>query len=359
MKPLHRFGPVLIAIAFLGAVVYLLLFHQPGAEEEEAPTAGAVVKVKVVPLTRERIEQTITAFGLVVPAADQVQTVSAPFECRVRREMVMLGQSVSIGAALIEIEPSPATRLELDQARRELATTQEELKLTEQRLELKLATQMELVEARQKAEAAALLVRSLQQRKVGPPHIIAADAAGVVSKLEVKEGQIVAAGDALLELAGEQHWDVKLGVEVEDQDDLKVGQSVRLYPTNDPDEKAIDGRIRLITRQVNPETRLVDVLVEPASSAGLLLGEFMRGVFTIASPEGLVAPREAVLPEEDHYVLYTVEDGHAVKHTVNIVVENGRQAQVTGEGLAEGQPAVVVGQSELQDGMSVDAGPEK
>ena len=48
-----------------------------------------------------------------------------------------------------------------------------------------------------------------------------------------------------------------------------------------------------------------------------MLNEYVRGEIVIAAEDSLVAPRSAVLPEEDHYVLFTVEQDRAVKHTVN------------------------------------------
>jgi hypothetical protein len=68
----------------------------------------------------------------------------------------------------------------------------------------------------------------------------------------------------------------------------------------------------------------------------------------------LIVPRDAVLPEEGgEYVLYTVKDDHAVKRTVRVGLDDGRDVQVIGEDLKEGELVVVSGNYELEDQMSV------
>ena len=181
----------------------------------------------------------------------------------------------------------------------------------------------------------------------------------MVSRVDVQEGQIVAAGAPLLATIGQNQINVRLGIENEDLANLRVGQSVHLLPVNAPESQAVEGHIHLITREVNPQTRLADVFVALPPGARLLLNDFIEGKIQVAAGDVLVLPRSAVLPEEDRYVAYTVEKGHAVKHIVDVGMENDRQVQVLGGDLREGQEVVVQGNAELQDGMAVqvESGP--
>jgi len=88
-----------------------------------------------------------------------------------------------------------------------------------------------------------------------------------------------------------------------------------------------------------------------------MLETFVRGELTLRSSEGLIVPRSAALPVEDTYALYTVENGKAVKHTVQVTIENDQEVQVQGGDLHEGQLAIVVGNYELQEGMLVTIEP--
>ena len=52
-------------------------------------------------------------------------------------------------------------------------------------------------------------------------------------------------------------------------------------------------------------------------------------------------------------MLYTIRQGRAWKHEVDVGMENDQQVQVIGDGLQEGDEVVVEGNAELQDGMAV------
>jgi membrane fusion protein, multidrug efflux system len=99
------------------------------------------------------------------------------------------------------------------------------------------------------------------------------------------------------------------------------------------------------------------VFVSLAPGSGLLLNEYIRASIVAASENALVVPREAVLPEEGRYVLYTVREGRAVKHIVSLGLQSDRLVQVLGEGLEENEPSVIVGNSELYEGMAVQVEP--
>lgn len=344
-----------IVLVGLGAAWWYMQSGQsPSAPTE---TAGPVAHVKVIALRRDRIEETLTAYGTVVAAPGEARTFSVPFECRVRKVLVTGGQMLKPDTPLIEIEPSPETQLQFDQARIERESAAEQLKLLEQRLELKLATRQDLLPAQQRVHDADLRMQSMEQRGVEGPRTIRSVSSGLVSQIAVQAGQIVPAGTVLVETIGENQITVRLGVESEDVGRLQAGQAVRLLPVDLSGTRLVEGRIRLITQQVNPVTRLVDVFVTPTRGGRLLLNQYVKGRIVIAAQDALVVPRAAALPESDHYVLYTIEKGHAVKHTVRIGLENPTEVQVIGDDLQAGQSVVTIGNSELQDGMAVQVEP--
>ena len=87
------------------------------------------------------------------------------------------------------------------------------------------------------------------------------------------------------------------------------------------------------------------------------LDGYVRGELMIAGADGLVVPRSAVLPDDEGFSMFTVDQGKAVEHKVSIAGEDDQSAEITGEGLAEGQAVVAVGNMELEDGMSVKVEP--
>ncbi len=327
--------------------------------EPPVPEGSPRAKVRVAHLKRQHMEEPLTAYGSVVAALGKTQVVSEPFESRVVKVLVRPGQTIAAADPLIEIEPSPDTLLQLNEARDSRDTAQSELKLVKERVQLKLATRADLLQAQQQYQVAELRLKSLQERGINGSQLIRAEAKGMVSRVDVQEGQIVAAGASLLATIGQNQINVRLGIENEDLPNLHVGQPVHLLPVNAAESQAITGQIHLITWEVNPQTRLADVFVSLPPNARLLLNDFIEGRIQVAAGEVLVLPRAAVLPEEGQYIAYTVEDGRAVKHIVQVGMENDRQVQVLGGDLREGQQVVVQGNAELQDGMAVqvESGP--
>lgn len=332
--------------------------NEPSTATPIAET-GPVAQVKVVPLRRNRIERTLTAYGTVVAAPGEARTVSAPFESRVRTVFTTAGEVLQPGAPLLDIEPSPGARLQFEKAQIERSSALEQLTLIRQRLDLKLATRQDLLPAEQRLRDAELQLESMRQQGVDRPRLLRAGTPGLVSRIAVQVGQIVPPGGVLLETIGRDQITIRLGVESEDVARLQAGQAVRLFPVNTPARRALDGRIGLITEAVNPQTRLVDLFVAPPPGSHLLLNQYMEGRIILAARDALAAPRAAVLPEGDHFVIYTFENGRAVKHVVRIGLENADEVEVIGEGLQEGQLAVVVGNSELKDAMTVQVEPSE
>jgi len=175
--------------------------------------------------------------------------------------------------------------------------------------------------------------------------------------VDVQEGQIVPAGGPLVEIATGSRIVARLGVEPSDINGISPGAKVALTEVAGQSPQVVEGKVDLITKRVNPDTRLVDVFVSLPKDAGLILEGYVRGELVTASSEGLIVPREAVLSKDDGYGLFTIKDGRAVEHTVSVGLQNDREALVKGEGLKPGDSVVVVGNYELEDGMAVSAGP--
>jgi membrane fusion protein (multidrug efflux system) len=327
----------------------------PSAATEPAvgDTDNGVATVTTVDLRTGDVPQTVTAYGSVTAEPGVVAVLSVAVECRVRHLRVAGGQAVESGNAIIEVEPSPDAKLQLVDARNALEGAKKDAANAHQRFDLKLATNADVQTADQAARSAQAKVDDLEQRGAGEDHrTITAGFAGVVGKVDVQEGQLVPAGGPLVELVPRDRIEVRLGVEPADTALVKPDQAAQLFPTSGGGE-AVDGRVRLVTRRVSPDSRLVDVFVAPAQPDAMLLDGFVRGELTVRTAHGLVVPHEALLPDDQGFSLFTVKDGHAVKHGVTVALQNDREAVVTGDGLQDGDPVVVAGNLELDDGAAV------
>ena len=312
-----------------------------------------MASVKIVSIREGTIKEHIQVYGKIVPAPGATQTVSVPFESRVRHIMVSSGQEVMKGGKLLEIEPSPDTHLKFEQASNAYESAKQDLEHRRQLFNLKLATNKQVLDATQALNLARSDLESLKKRGVDGKRDIRADTEGLIQKISIQEGAIVPAGAPLVEIISQNRLEARLGIEPEDNRLVKLNQTVFLTRVAVPDVEGFAGSVREVSRAVNPATLLVDVFVSFPPTTRILLGEVVLGKIVIASERGLIVPRNAVLREEDQSILFTVKNNHAVKHRVKIGLEDQKEIRITGTDLQPGDPVVVLGNYELTDGMAV------
>jgi RND family efflux transporter MFP subunit len=329
--------------------------HEP-SQEAAAAAAEPTASVQVIPLEEGSLTETLLAYGSVVPAPSSLRTFAVPFESVVRDMVVSEGQEVRAGDTLVVVEPSAEARRAVQGADISLRAEQELLKDARQRFELRLITRDELTQREQAAEDA----RSERERLESwhSAHTLRSPANGIVTRVPQEEGAIVAAGVPLVGVVLQELFEVRLGVEPEDVALLRPGQAVSISVVGRDPDTAVKGRTRSVARQVSSETHLVEVMVEPESTAGLLLNGFVVAEIAVSTAHGLVVPRAAILPEEDHYSLFTVEQGKARKHLVTLGLETEERVEVRNAGsLKAGDPVVILGNYVLADGMRVSVEP--
>ncbi len=347
----------LLALAVLAGGWFFWKHRSAAAAEEKAEKPAA--KVEVVPLKRQEISQTLGAFGVVVAAPSGDHTVTATYECVVRGVTAATGAAVNVGDLLLEIDPSPESRLTLDSARSAADLATKTLAATKQRFELKLATNQDLLAAQQAAQDAQAKVASLEARGVSGDGKITASVAGIVSKLEVTAGTIVPAGTLLVSVASADKLEVKLGVEAADLAQLTEGQPVVLLSAARSEVESVTSTIRVVGKSLDPLTGAAEIRVAVPGNAELLLGEHVKASIELQKKETLVAPRSAVLPDDEKQILFTVKDGKAVKHEVKVGITSGDLVEVINKDLREGDLVVALGNYELEDGMAIQPAEKK
>lgn len=353
MKKFLRIIVVAVLLLVLLLIGRCTWRHFSGANEEkkEGPTA----LVEVAPISRKTIAEKLTAYGSVIAQPGKTHSVTVGFETRVRHILVAPGQLVQEGDPLVEVEGSPAAQLQLQQAKNAAEIATRDLKQAQERFNLKLATNQDMNTAEKAARDAQAQLAALQRSGAGGDNRIKSDMTAVVSKVNAQDGQIVPVGSPLVELVAEEEIEVKLGIEAEDLSALQAEQPITIFPVNNPDQPEVKATVRLITRRIDPTTRLVDVYVALPKGTKLLLDGFVRGDFERTAENALVVPRSAVLPEEEGgFQIFTVEKDHAKKHAVKVGAQNEKEAQIITPDLKEGEIVVTVGNYELQDGMAVE-----
>jgi membrane fusion protein, multidrug efflux system len=339
-----------ISLPLLMMLLGYALFAR-GEDEPKEAAASALVEtnpVQFVPMT-----ETLTAYGTVEYAPESAHVLDVQGEGLVSKVFVAAGQRVRKGDLLLELTATANARTELGNARITVTFARKDLARLRDLKARQLATNAEVQAAEQTlAKAEALLDNVLKRQGDKAIRELRAGMDGVVDVVNVHQGEIAASGAPLLRLAKGNRLRVRLGVEAEDLQAVQEGQTVRVAPLY-PGAPMVDGQVQQIYRQIDPKTRLAEVVVPLLAAPGLLPGAMVRGEIVVNHrPEVLAVPRGAVLTEGGKPHVFVVENGRAVRHVVEVGQEDGALVEVRG-GLKVGDSVVSLGNYELQDGMPV------
>jgi membrane fusion protein, multidrug efflux system len=328
----------------------------PDGDPDDATQPAPMVQTALI--RQGHVDRKIVAYGVVTAQSGDVSVLSVPFESRVKKIDVVPGQRLDAGAAVIDLDPSSDSRLELLEAKSAAEAATQDFQQTKARYASHLATNQDLLASQQNLQSATLKLQSLQSEGAGSSKQLKSAAGGLVIRVDAQEGQLIPGGAALVEIAAPAALQVRLGVEPQDAAVIHPGDQVSLLELRDG-SSALAGTVRMVSQQVDPDTRMIDVFVTLPPDASLPMGDYLSGELSVAGADGLVVPVSAVLPDDEGYSIFTVEQGKAVQHKVSVAAKNDQSAQISGDGLAAGQSIVVSGNLELADGMSVKTDSEE
>ena len=350
---------VLVFLLVAALLVGGWFIFKPKAEAAAEEPAKPAAKVETTALADQAIAQTLEVFGVVAAAPSGDHVITATYEVIVRKVLVSVGTPVAAGDVLLEVEPSPEAKLAAASARAALEAANKTLAAAQERFDLKLSSSQELLTAKTAADDAKLKLDSMTARGLaGDGHIVAAEA-GVVSKLDVSSGALVAPGTAFVTVSTGGQMEVRLGVPVSEIGAVAVGQAVVIESSNRSGAEKIVATVHTVGASLDAQTGAAEVRAAVPAGAPLLLGEHVRAEIEVQKKEhALVVPRSAVLPDDDKHILFTVKDGKAVKHEVKLGLATDELLEVIGEGLKAGDLVVTLGNYELEDGMAIQV-PEK
>jgi membrane fusion protein, multidrug efflux system len=347
----------LIALVLVTAIVVgFWIFTKPNAAKPPGGEASSetATQVQLGAIEKKPITEAVSAFGTVMPVAGKMISLNLPFETIIRRILVTRGQSIQADDVLIQINASAAVQLQFRQAQLTKDLTQRQLAEAEKQFGLKLAINKDLNEAQKAARDAELMVESLQEQGVNTITELRAKSAGFIDKVNVQDGQIVAAGTALVDLIGKEDLEVKLGIRSDAVNHIQAGQPTSLDIDSTSGGGPILGQVRVVTHEVDPTTGLVEVFVSLSPDHPLLIGAYVHGEIETRKEDALVVPKSAVLPEDNNFYLFTVANKKAVKHTVKLGIQTPNEVEIFSSDLKSGDVVVTVGNYELTDGATVE-----
>lgn len=309
------------------------------------------VQVKTVVLKQQPMADTVSGYGIVSPDTRSLQNISLPRPGQIMSLLVSAGQIVKKGAPLMEFGTGADAAQSYRQAHQAVEFAQGEVSRTEQLVSQQLATQSQLAVAK-KAQADAEVALGAQE-KIGAGRAmeqVTASFDGVVASVQAAQGDRLAAGAPVLQLARAGGQRVLLGVEPDEVARVRPGMVVNVTPVFSAERKAT-GRVAQVFGMVNPQTQFVDVLVE-MSGVGFMPGTRVRAEIQLNQQTAWVVPRSAVLRDAQGAYIFQVRQGKSRRVNVKTGLEQNGLIAVQGAFTAN-EPVVSLGNYELRDGMGV------
>ncbi len=309
------------------------------------------VQVETVALKQQPMMDTVSGYGVVSPDTRAIQTVSLPRPGQIVALLVSAGQVVKKGVSLLEFATGAAAALGYRQARQALDFAQSEVARIEQLASQQLATQSQLGAAKKTLADAEAALRT--QEKIGTGQAleqVTAPFDGVVVALQAAQGDRLAAGAPVLQLARAGGQRVVLGVEPGEVARVRPGMAVSVAPVFNPERK-VAGQVAQVFGMINPQTQFVDVLVVVPGD-GLMPGTRVHAEIQLNRKAEWVVPRSAVLRDAQGAYIFQVRADKARRVNVQTGLQRDGLIAVQGAFTAS-EPVVSLGNYELRDGMTV------
>jgi HlyD family secretion protein len=255
------------------------------------------------------------------------------------------------------------SKKDLEASQLELTTAENELRLAEQTVALRLKS----LNPNDRALAAARVQAAQQHLATLDAQlsysVIRSPITGIVTDQFQYQGEFASAGGKLVNIADLSEVIVKAPFSDTVTAQLKVGDPAKVIPTDTSSEE-MTGQVTLISRSSDPLNRTVEVWVTLANGAGRLRanGAAQITAATLTKNDAIVVPASAVTLDATNanegtvMVVDATNIAHETKVTVGIRTED--KMEIT-EGLQGGETVVIEGNFALADGTKVEVASDK
>ena len=298
-----------------------------------------------------------SAVGTVRPVSGKIAEIAPPFEGRIVKSFVRLGQKVGAGSPVFEFSSSElyeATKAYfVAQSANELAqrayNRQKELasnrvaaqKDLEQAQTEAIITSQEFEQAKATLKIFNIDLGSLQ---MGQPSKVVSPISGEVVKSNITIGSYVKKdAEPLVVVADLSHVWIAAQVKEKYSGAINPGDSVKVISNANPG-KIIGGTVYYISEMLDEETRSVEVIINCNNTDRMLkLGMFCDVRFSGSPEKAIILPSTAIMKEQDNdFVLIEKSKGKYIRRIVEseaIKLEN----VLIKKGIEEGENVVVKG----------------
>jgi len=295
----------------LAAVLALSACKKPPEKVSEKDQARAVRVVQVEP---RAIVGSLTASGDLIPR-EEAAVMPEVTGYRVTRVMADVGDYVRAGQTIVQLDPS-LLEAQIAQAQAQAAQADDQAKRVTGLDGQGVLSQEQIAQRRFQAQASNANLRQLQtqRRKLQ----VTAPVSGLILEKTVRPGDLSAGGSTpWFRMA--RDGEVELSAELGEGDlaRVRVGQTAMVTL---PSGATAVGRVRLISPQIDPQTKLGSVRILLPVRSDIRSGGFGRAVFSDAAGQALAVPETAIRYDADGASVMTVAANNRVKR---VVVQTG------------------------------------
>ena len=295
---------------------------------------------------------------------DQV-SLAFRLDGRMIERLVHVGDVLKAGQVVArlnpEIEDNTLRSAEANLASLEATLTQARLTFARQQELLKDGwtpranfdeAQQKLLSAQAQVDSAQAQVRTARERQGYT--VLYADASGAVTATGAESGEVVHAGQMVVELARQGGRDAVFDVPEQLMRNGPRDPRVEIALTNDPQVKAT-GRVREVAPQADAATHTFEVkvsIVDPPDS--MKLGDTVVGRIKLSPSPGIEAPASALTEENGRPAVWVFDPrSNTVSLRAVQVLRYDAASVVISEGLETGEVVVTAGVQTLRPGQKV------
>ena len=285
---------------------------------------------------------------------------------RVSKRLVDAGDRVRQGQPLAELDPEDA-RLQLEAARSQVAAAQANLNLAQtERERYRTLLERQMISSSQYdnadnsyRSAAALLKQAQAQADVAKNQaaysVLHAPQDGVIARRALETGQVVAAGQTVLVLAGDGEREVLFSLPESSLGHIRVGQPVEVELWSRAGQR-YPGTLRELSPAADPQSRTFAARVSfDSDQPDLATGQSARVYIHHPEPVALAVPLSAVSADAGQSFVWVVEPQSRTlqRRPVQLGAYHQQQATVL-DGLLPGDWVVAAGVHILREGLQIE-----
>lgn len=300
-----------------------------GKPEAAPVTEEKARSVRVVRVETRAMTGAVSGSGDLVPR-EEAAVASEVTGYRVLRVMADVGDYVRAGQTLVQLDPA-LLQAQIAQAEAQAAQAEDQARRVQGLDGEGVLAQEQIAQRRFQAQAANANLRDLQTRlrKLS----VVAPVSGLVLEKTVRPGDLAAGGGTpWFRLARDGQIELSADLSEDALARIRPGQAASVTL---PSGEQVQGRVRIVSPQINPQSKLGEVRVTLPVRSDIRAGGFAQAVFQDVSAAVLAVPESAIRYDANGSSVMVVGADNRVRR---VAVQTGQR----GSGLVQivrGPPA--------------------